>query len=147
MSKGLEVLIQKLNSDEWIRKGLAKAGRIVEREAKKNVPSVDGILRASIGHYVEGNEVHIGTNIPYAPYVEYGTGIYAAAGDGRKTPWAYIVRGAYADKYWQEGKPNCFMDADGNKWIWTRGQRPQPYLEPALKNKKAEIEACFTLED
>lgn len=52
-----------------------------------------GRLMNSITHQVvEGDKediVYIGTNVEYAPYVEFGTGIYADDGDGRKTPWAY----------------------------------------------------------
>lgn len=145
--KDLQVLIEQLKSEEFVIKGLQKAGRIVEREAKRKVPSVDGVLKMSIMHEVIGHTVNIGTNMPYAPYVEYGTGIHAVKGDGRKTPWAYIVRGAYADKYWSPDKKNCFMDEEGNKWIRTRGQKPQPYLEPALKENEKQILDLFTLED
>ena len=54
----------------------------------------------------------------YAPYVEYGTGIYAVNGDGRKTPWSY-------------------KNAKG-KWVTTVGQKPNPRFEPAIeKNENA----------
>lgn len=145
--KELSDLVEQLRTQVFVKKGLYKAARLVEREAKKRVPDVNGILKASILHEVEGNTAHIGTNIPYAPYVEYGTGLFAAKGDGRQTPWAYIVRGAYADKYWSPEKKNCFMDAEGNKWIWTRGQKPQPYLEPAARDNEQKILDFFTLED
>ena len=145
--KELSVLVKQLRSQEFVTRGLQKAARLVEAEAKKRVPDVNGILKMSIQHDVEGNTAHIGTNNPYAPYVEYGTGIFAVAGNGRQTPWAYIVRGAYADKYWSPDKKNCFMDAEGNKWIWTRGQKPQPYLETALKDNEKKILDLFTLED
>ena len=45
----------------------------VENEAKKNCPVDDGQLRQSITHEIEGNEAWVGTNVFYAPYVEYGT--------------------------------------------------------------------------
>ena len=141
--KSLTVLIRELKSNEWIYRGLEKTGRLVETEAKKLVPVVNAILKMSISHEVVGNTVYIGTNNPYARYVEYGTGIYARNGDGRKTGWSYIVRGAYADKYWREGAKNCFIDAEGNKRIWTRGQKPQPFLERALANKTMEILEVF----
>jgi len=50
-----------------------------------------GTLMNSITHQVVESEdsVYIGTNIEYAPYVEYGTGIYADNGAGRQTPWVY----------------------------------------------------------
>ena len=54
-----------------------KAGYEVEREAKKICPVDTGRLRASITTIVEENpditRVKVGTNIKYAPYVEFGT--------------------------------------------------------------------------
>lgn len=44
--------------------------------------------------------------------MEFGTGLFAVNGDGRKTPWAY-------------------QDAKGN-FHYTHGQQPQPFLRPAL---------------
>lgn len=98
---------------------LTKACLLVENDAKKNCPVDTGQLRQSITHEVEGNTGVIGTNVEYAPYVEYGTGIYAKDGNGRQTPWSY-------------------QRADG-KWITTKGQKPQAFLEPALLENEEEI--------
>ena len=49
----------------------------------------------------------------YAPFVEYGTGLYAENGRGRKTPWFYQHRKL--------------------GWIKTQGQRSQPFMRPALE--------------
>lgn len=66
-------------------KALEKAALFIENEAKLRCPVGDtGLLRASITHDVEGNEAVIGTNMEYAPYVEYGTGLFAEAGNGRQ---------------------------------------------------------------
>lgn len=71
-----------------------------------------GNLRNSITFRVHNNgrEVHIGTNVSYAAYVELGTGKYYPG--GRPTPWVY-------------------QDAQG-KWHMTHGRKPHPYLKPAL---------------
>ena len=98
---------------------LTKACLLVENDAKKNCPVDTGQLRQSITHEVEGNTGVIGTNVEYAPYVEYGTGIYAKDGNGRQTPWSY-------------------QDSKGN-WHRTVGQHPQPFLEPALLENEEEI--------
>lgn len=98
---------------------LTKACLLVENDAKKNCPVDTGQLRQSITHEVEGNTGVIGTNVEYAPYVEYGTGIYAKDGNGRQTPWSY-------------------KDSKGN-WHRTVGQHPQPFLEPALLENEEEI--------
>jgi hypothetical protein len=68
---------------------LTKACLLVENDAKKRCPVDTGQLRQSITHEVEGNTGVIGTNVEYAPYVEYGTGIHAKDGNGRQTPWSY----------------------------------------------------------
>ena len=97
---------------------LTQACLLVENEAKRKCPVDTGQLRQSITHNVEDNVGTIGTNVEYAPYVEYGTGIHARDGNGRQTPWSY-------------------KDAEGN-WHRTVGQQPQPFLEPALlENEKA----------
>ena len=44
-----------------------------EAEAKKICPVDTGRLRSSITHKVEGLLGEVGTNVHYAPYVEFGT--------------------------------------------------------------------------
>ena len=77
-------------------KKMDRACLIVERQAKQDCPVDEGILRASITHEVsfDANEIvgRIGSNLEYAPYVHNGTGIYAVDGNGRKTPWTYVVK-------------------------------------------------------
>jgi HK97 gp10 family phage protein len=87
-------------------------GEFLVSEAKQNAPVDLGQLRASINYDVEANQnkVKYGTNVEYAPYVEFGTGLYAENGEGRKTPWTYEKNGQF---------------------YTTEGQKPQPYLRPA----------------
>lgn len=100
---------------ERIEQQLDKAGQIVENDAKRNCPVKNGQLRASITHVTTGNTCSIGSAVEYAGYVEKGTGLYAEDGNGRTdVPWRY-------------------QSADG-KWHSTSGQKPQPYLQPALDN-------------
>lgn len=63
---------------------LEKACLVVENAAKSKVPVDTGNLRSSITHEVEGNEGVVGTNVEYAPYVEFGTGLFSSQGDGRQ---------------------------------------------------------------
>lgn len=106
---------------------LTKACLLVENEAKIKCPVDTGQLRQSITHQVEGNTGVIGTNVEYAPYVEYGTGKYASGpyeGKGRQTPWAFI-------------------DPKTGDLIWTAGQKPanngKGFLEPALLENEEKI--------
>lgn len=100
--------------DAALAAGLEKCGLVAEGYAKKLCPVDTGNLRNSITHVVDEQEpaAIIGSNNSYAAYVELGTGIYAEGGGGRPTPWVY-------------------QDAEGN-WHYTHGQRPQPFLKPAV---------------
>jgi hypothetical protein len=72
-----------------ITKCLIKSCLLVENSAKEKVPVDTGALRRSITSEVKEKEGVVGTNLLYAPYVEFGTGLFATNGDGRKTPWSY----------------------------------------------------------
>lgn len=98
----------------------------VEGAAKRNCPARTGTLRNSISHDVKGMEMtgYVGSSVPYAPYVEVGTGIYSSQGGGRQTPWIYTD------------------PATGEK-VFTRGSHPHPYLKPAVDNNLSAIEKCF----
>jgi hypothetical protein len=64
----------------------------------------------------------VGTNVIYAPYVCFGTGIHAEGGGGRKTPWVYKTDKGY---------------------FFTHGNVPQPYLRPAYEKNIKQIMAMF----
>ena len=51
--------------------GLTAVGLSAEGHAKENCPVDTGRLRNSIAFAVHDDEVYIGTNVEYAPYVEY----------------------------------------------------------------------------
>ena len=106
-----------------VSKALNKACLVVENEAKRLCPVDTGDLRNSITHEVDDGVGIVGTNKEYAPYVEYGTGIFAVEGNGRDTPWSY-------------------QDDEGN-WHTTVGQKPQPFLEPAARIKKKLVIKVF----
>lgn len=121
---GLDNLLKKLDkmaSNETIAQGLKKSCLRVERDAKINCPVDKGLLRESITNKVDVDELkgEVGTVVEYAPYVEYGTGIYAEGGVGRQDRWSY-------------------QTPDG-KWHSTVGQRPQPFLYPALLQNKSNV--------
>ena len=63
---------------------LEKACLIVENDAKLGCPVDTGVLKSSITHVVEDEVGMVGTNVEYAPYVEFGTGLFSSKGDGRK---------------------------------------------------------------
>ena len=65
---------------------LMKSCLLVEEEAKKRCPVETGTLRRSIHTELHDTYGEVGTNLHYAPYVEFGTGLFATEGNGRQTP-------------------------------------------------------------
>lgn len=114
--------ITKLRNAE---RAMEKVCALLERSAKQEAPKGDtGELRRSITSKVEkdSNSIEgiVYTPLEYAPYVEYGTGLFAENGNGRKdVPWHY-------------------QDDEGN-WHTTYGQSPQPFMRPALNKNKNKI--------
>lgn len=106
-----------------VSKALNRACLVVENEAKRLCPVDTGDLRSSITHEVHNNVGIVGTNKEYAPYVEFGTGIFASEGNGRDTPWSY--------------------QDDKGEWHTTVGQKPQPFLETAIQTKKKLVIKVF----
>lgn len=60
-------------SENQIMRALEKVGIDAERYAKLMCPVDTGRLRNSISHTHDKNTVYIGSNVEYAPYVEFGT--------------------------------------------------------------------------
>lgn len=125
--ENLDKLISKLEKLNDVNQAMEQACILVENEAKIKCPVDNGLLRNSITHYIEDNPNElvgvVGTNVEYAPYVEFGTGIYSSLGNGRQDRWKY-------------------KDAKG-EWHSTIGQHPQPYLQPALEENRRKIEKMF----
>ena len=121
--KGVDELIVKLNNmadESKIQQQLGLACALVERSAKMKAPKDTGALRRSITSKVDGLTGTVFTPLEYAPYVEYGTGLFAENGAGRKdVPWNY--------------------QDDKGEWHSTRGQKPQPFMRPALNENRTEI--------
>lgn len=105
---------------ENVQKALEKACLLVERTAKQKAPKDTGELRRSITSKVEGLEGIVYTPLEYAPYVEYGTGLFAEEGGRTDVPWAY-------------------EDEETGELIWTSGQHPKPFMRPALDENREEI--------
>ena len=121
--KGVDELIVKLQNmtdESKIQQKLGLACALVERSAKRKAPKDTGALRRSITSKVDGLTGIVFTPLEYAPYVECGTGLFAENGNGRKdVPWNY--------------------QDDKGEWHSTRGQKPQPFMRPALNENRTEI--------
>ena len=124
--QGLEDIIQRIEDigdTDKIKAAMGKCCALVERTAKQTAPKDTGALRNSIQSEVQNDGFDIKgvvfSPLEYAPYVEYGTGLFAEE-NGRKTPWTY-------------------EDEETGERIFTRGQKPHPYLRPALFENREKI--------
>lgn len=120
--RGLEDIVDKLDAladMNAINQALGKACALVERSAKQKAPKDSGELRRSITSSVDDGVGMVYTPLEYAPYVEYGTGLFAENGGRQDVPWNY-------------------KDDEGN-WHSTSGMKPAPYMRPALNENRQEI--------
>lgn len=125
--EGLDKLIDKIEDFDDVHamtRAMQDACNIVEGAAIDKAPKKTGALRRSIKSKVEltGNSIEgiVYSPLEYAPYQEYGTGLFAENGNGRKTGWAY-------------------EDEKTGETIFTRGNRPHPFLRPAVNENKDKI--------
>jgi HK97 gp10 family phage protein len=121
---GVVEAFETMLSDGEATQAVGTACALVERTAKQKAPKDNGPLRRSITSEVrkEGRDIVgvVYTPLEYAPYVEYGTGLFAEGGNGRKdVPWHY--------------------KDDKGEWHTTSGQKPQPFLRPALEENREQI--------
>lgn len=123
----MRIEIENLNDigidERKIYQAIGKACALVERKAKEKAPKDTGALRRSITSEVDNSQGEmvgtIFTPLEYAPYVEFGTGLFAETEGRQDVPWSY-------------------QDDRGN-WHTTSGQRPQPYMRPALEESREDI--------
>jgi HK97 gp10 family phage protein len=120
---GLDKLLKKLNKlggsiPQSTQKALLRAGAVFEAGAKAHCPVDTGHLRDSIHTEAQGNNaVAVGTNVGYAPDVEYGTGPKGDPSVPHTTK-----------QYWR------YRDAEG--WHTSHGQPPQPFMRTAFAEGK-----------
>lgn len=122
----LDVVVKNIGekiSEQNAEQALGKACALLEREAKMKAPKDTGALRNSITSKIEhdGEELSgiVFTPLEYAPYIEYGTGLFAENGGRTEVPWSY-------------------QDDEGN-WHSTSGIHPQPFMRPAFDENREEI--------
>lgn len=120
--KGLDDVLAMLDKPvepEKLERALMRACLVVERAAKQKAPKGTGELQRSITSKVEDGQGIVYTPLEYAPYVEYGTGLFAEEGGRKDVPW-------------------CYQDDEGN-WHSTSGMRPHPFMRPALDENREDI--------
>ena len=138
--RGVDRLTQRFNSiaNMELKTAVNKATKMVHGQAKDLAPVDKGGLAGSIRMQVKdtGKEIQgrVYTNCEYSAYVEFGTGV---KGDGT---YPYKIKGLnlkYTNKGW------AYYDEDKGEWIYTKGQKAQPYMYPALNMHKNTIKAIL----
>lgn len=125
---------------EEMRTAMNRSVLTVEASAKRVVPVDTGNLRRSITHEVTatggGLIGKVGTNVPYARYVEEGRSA------GSMPPPDALARDLQGGWLRRHGISNdlAFVVA---RAIARRGIRPRPYLKPAITTNRARIEREF----
>lgn len=124
--RGLDNVLDSLENvadTSGIERAMGKACALVERSAIQKAPKDTGALRRSITSKVETENGNIQgivyTPLEYAPYIEYGTGLFAESGGRLDVPWNY--------------------KDDKGEWHSTSGQKPQAFLRPALDENRENI--------
>lgn len=123
----MKIEIENLNDfgidESKIYQAIGRACALVERSAKEKAPKDTGALRRSITSKVDNSFGEMAgvvfTPLEYAPYVEFGTGLFAEKGGRQDVPWSY--------------------QDDKGEWHSTSGQKPQPYMRPALEENREAI--------
>lgn len=107
-------------------KWLYAVGELLVSAIRPLIPVYTSNLKTSLDYKVNESEmsVIVGVNEEYAVYVEFGTGEFAENGQGRKGGWSY-------------------KDPVTGDTIFTFGQHPQPYIRPAFRSQKKNIESLL----
>jgi len=97
-----------------IKRVIAETAEMLVSQAKTLAPVDTGNLKNSIGarYFDDGLSAEVSVGADYALYIEFGTGIYALSGNGRKTPWVYF-------------------DKKRRQYVYTRGHAAQPFWAPS----------------
>lgn len=123
----------KINSAalEW----LEEAAGEIESQVKRNTRTDYGQLKNSWTHQVDRSmgEAVVGSPLENAVWEEYGTGEFAAGGNGRSKPWyvpAESVTGTKKPSY--NGKVIVVYGKGGRAYYKTNGKVPQKMFQTAL---------------
>lgn len=139
--------IEDLGNRQELKQAVTICCEQVKNTAKELAPKDTGALRRSIhrktidkGNVIEGI---VYTPLEYAPYVEYGTGLFAEGGGGAGGYWVYVrnsdsTSSKPSKRYTLEEAKQvvAIMRSKGLDAVYTNGQHPQPFMRPALEQNK-----------
>lgn len=148
---GLEVVLDRLNKLADLRQvenGINIATLFLEGEVAKLAPKGrTGELQGSIKSRVDGLTGEVYTPLEYAPYVEYGTGLFATGKEGgrKEVPWVYVEgqgssgRAKTIHTEQSADEAVAWLRSKGLEAYKTSGEKPQPFMRPALDNNRETI--------
>lgn len=116
---------------------LEEAASEFETAARRNSRKDSGQLKGSWAHRVDEaeKEATVGSPLENAIWEEFGTGEYAAKGNGRKGGW-YIP----AEKLSEKAKSKMQkVTINGKEFYRTKGKKPSHALQRAFDSKKSKI--------
>lgn len=140
--------------DAAIKNALELLGQAAEGDVATNIKHNDtGALRQSITHKVaeEEDSVYIGSPMEYAPYVEYGTGIFAEKGGRQSGWWVYVkgnssgIHGHKSYTYEEAKRIVARMQAQGIDAHMSQGMRPTHFMRDALVKNKGKYEKLASM--
>lgn len=119
---GIEELSGQLKQNarlDDVRDVVKMSGAELQKKAMRKAPVDTGNLKRQITLSIEddGMAAVVEPETEYAFYLEFGTGLYAEKGMGRKTPWVY-----YNDKL--------------GHYVRTHGMASQPFMRPAFYEQR-----------
>lgn len=148
--EGISSRFKHITDTSTLEAALNKAVLLVERQAKINAQAAvdtDG-LAGTITSTVEGLEGIVYTPFEIAPYIEYGTGIFAEHPNkpGRQdVPWVYVKNSGQetrSQKSYTEAeakKAVAILRSKGLEAYMTSGMKPRPFMRPALDDNTERI--------
>lgn len=149
---GLEMAINELEglSDiNALEAAITRGVLILERAARQKAPK--GELQRSITSKVDGLTGTVYTPLEYAPYVEFGTGLFSIhpMGGRKEVPWVYVEGSSHKPSkktvHTEESalKAKHYLESLGLEAHITSGQEPQPFMRPALDENREEIKRAI----
>lgn len=143
---GLESLIKKLdkmggNTKQALQRAVQNTTLAAQNSAKKHCITgkiAGGNLKQNIFVKFEDDRLTgvVFNNVPYAQYIEFGTGPVGAADHAGISPHVAV---SYADSPWVY--PTGETDEYGNpEFVKTSGQPARPFMYPAAKENESTFE-------
>jgi len=129
--KEIAAALKNINIGEPELMHLKGAGELVLVNGMRTRVAVDtsATKNSIMGHVIESGDTKVvddvGPETAQSIWLEYGTGIHAEKGNGRKTPWVY-------------------KNPKSGKFVWTQGMRAQPFIRPTVEEDGDKVNSAIS---